>query len=528
MSYFFSMQFSAIQKMVLRHNRLWSIAGISQGLSHLNEIVFPQITADNNGEVMVAGGGKFTAFFPDELTAETARTEIIKQLVSMFPMLEFQASKVVKADQFRSGSDSGGEVVSAKDAGIIDQLSEDKRIFRGYGTSFLPHLAVCEECGEFPAEEHLKYREGKRLCRICSEAWNRARGAAASEAGKQTTLEKIYAKYFAGVKTANKLGLLYDFEDLFPEEENRGRMAVWFSDLNNMNQKVPIWLDQDDEKVFETFNKVKNINIEVVAEALVATFNNPVGTKLPFRLIVAGGDDLCLVMAEEYILNFAQNLDLEIRKKVEALDQDSENPLNTTWLLQHAKKDNSREKKEIGPYSFGASFIVASIHTPFKRIHELGEDLMKTAKESTERQGNSVNWRIMAEKEAVSDSLLAFERPLFISREKSRMKNGGAGGWAQLSLSDYLGLRKKFSTAPNNISSSHRFAIISKMIELRENRREVDFENWLKCYDSGERDKSFSGLLREPLLRHGETLDGALLPSRIATLFELLAIKNGN
>ena len=31
------------------------------------------------------------------------------------------------------------------------------------------------------------------------------------------------------------------------------------------------------------------------------------GKYLPFRIIIAGGDDLCIVMSEKYILNFAIN-----------------------------------------------------------------------------------------------------------------------------------------------------------------------------------------------------------------------------
>ncbi len=522
MAYFFSMQYSAIQKTVLRHNRLWSIAGISQGLSRLNEIVLPRLARENGGEIMVAGGGKFTAFFADEAGAEKARREIIKQLAITFPMLEIQASDIVEAAHFRSRAAAGASAPSAMDQGIIDQLNEKKRLFRGYGTSFLPHLAVCEECGEFPAELQFRYREGRRLCRVCHEAWDWAGSAVDPDPEEHTTLEKIYAAYFERVAAAKKLTMLSNFEDLSPENEGekRGRMAVWFSDLNNMNQKVPVWLDQDDDKVFPTFDRVKEANIDVVSEALCRTFSQPAGPVLPFRLVVAGGDDLCLVMAEEYVLDFARNLDQATKDKIEELDRDADNPLNMNWLREHARPDDSGEEPEIGPYSFGSGFIVTSINTPFQRIHELGEELMKAAKEATGRRGNSVNWRLMAEGEAVSDTLLEFERPLFIDEPRQ-------SGAAQLSFAEYLSLRRKFSTSPHNISSSHRYAIISKLIELRTEGRQDDFENWLKCYDSSGRDKSFSQLLREPGLREGGKTEGCLLPRRVATLFELLGIKDG-
>ena len=528
MKYFVSIQYSAIQKTVLRHNRLWSIAGISQGLSRLNEIEFPNITREHGGTVMVAGGGKFTAFYASPDGAEAARETMISRLATSFSMLEFQASPVVAAEQFKtrgeSAATSGVVMPSAKEQGIIDNLNNDKQRFRGYGVSFLPHMAVCEECGEYPAEKQYHHR-GKAFCRTCEEAWQNTYAARYSTSDRATTLERVYGHYFDRIGgTAKLLDPLYDFTDLFPEdaemkgkEGGRQRMAVWFSDLNNMNQKVPIWLDQADDQVYSTFNKVKEVNLKVVGEALANTFPSPSGSHLPFRLVVAGGDDLCLVMAEEDILTFATHLDAAVHKQAAQLDTGDDNPLSIRWLKANARPNPKTGKmEEIGPYSFGSSFIIASIHTPFRLIHEQGEKLMKDAKETTDRKGNSINWRIMAESEAVSDSLLEFERPLFISSVDKTAEHVD-----RLSLEEYLALREEYST----ISSSHRFAIISKMIELRVAGREAEFETWLKCFASSERDKSFSNLLTEPRLRKDYDLQAPLLPARLATLFELMSIK---
>jgi len=136
--HYFSLQYSAIQKTALRHDRLWSIAGISQILSVMNELELPKITEDNGGDVLVAGGGKFTARFEEKGRAETARDEIIKIVSTMLPMLEFQYSEIAAAATLKE----------AKEKGLIDGLNEQKRRFRGYGVTFNPHLEVCEECGE--------------------------------------------------------------------------------------------------------------------------------------------------------------------------------------------------------------------------------------------------------------------------------------------------------------------------------------------------------------------------------------------
>jgi hypothetical protein len=543
MNYYFSVQYSAIQKTVLRHNRLWSMAGISQGLSRLNEIEMERIAHDHSGTTMVAGGGKFTAFFNNPNQTEQAKKAIVQELASRFPMLEFQASAVISAKRFQSSltqeeKDNGAKDDSAKGQGIIDKLNNGKRCFRGYGTSFLPHLAVCEECGEFPAESGYNL-DKKILCRSCYEAKTAATinfKALDSASSPQTTLEKIYSAYLKQVRVATSCDPLLDFTDLFPAKsgdtgkEAGGRMAVWLSDLNNMNQKVPIWLAQNEDNILATFNQVKEVNIEIVALALARTFTEEVvknRAHLPFRLVVAGGDDLCLVMAEEHILTFAEEMDRAVREKIDKLG--SSHYLSMDWLQKNDKRKPVKDGTKpdpIGPYSFGAAFVVTSTHTPFQRIHELGEALMKEAKEKTHRLGNSVNWRIMAEGEAISDNLLPFERPLFIAREelaaaqKSPKAKEHPEGFQGLSLADYLQLRKDF----HGISSSHRFALIAKLIELRD--REPEFENWLKRFDSGERPKDFSGLLLDPRLRQGGQADGSLVPARIATLFELLAIKD--
>ncbi len=149
-SYYFSLQYSANQKTVLRHNRLWSIAGISQGLAWLNEIEFFRIAQEiHGGKVLVAGGGKFTAKFTDKNKAQAAKQAIVKLLACSFPMLEFQQAEIVEAADF----------AEAKQKGILEQLGEQKRRFRGYGTSYLPHLAVCGECGEYSAEGQFKKEE---------------------------------------------------------------------------------------------------------------------------------------------------------------------------------------------------------------------------------------------------------------------------------------------------------------------------------------------------------------------------------
>jgi len=146
MNYYLSLQYSAIQKTVLRHDRLWSIAGISNMLARLNEIDMPSIAENHGGKAIVAGGGKFTARFPDQGKADEARRECVKKLSTTLPMLEFQVSeKSWSGESFNKLAND-----SNSPNPVIMELNEQKRAFRGYAVSFNPHMKLCEECGEYP------------------------------------------------------------------------------------------------------------------------------------------------------------------------------------------------------------------------------------------------------------------------------------------------------------------------------------------------------------------------------------------
>lgn len=512
--HYFSMQYSAIQKTVLRHDRLWSIAGISNILSRMNEIEMPAIAEEHNGEAIVAGGGKFTARFRDAGKAAAAKAECVRLVATTLPMLEFQVSvSIWTGPQFSKLSADEDKPNEA-----VQELNEQKRTFRGYAVTYNPHLKVCEECGEYPVQAVNRRKEkATPVCRICKAAFDESRGIF-DEQKAVTTLQKVYHRYLRDVPEACGKEPAADFNDLFPKKENgndeRKRMAVWFSDLNNMNDKVPVWLRQDENNVLTTFSKFRDTVVEIVAAALAKTFPKLQGDFLPFRLVVAGGDDLCLVMAERHILDFTRNISAALNEAKWSLSDD--HPLSDAWLLANGFKGSSPK-----PFGFGASFVVTSIHTPFSQIHQVGEELMSAAKKATDRQGNSVNWRIMAEEEAVTERLLDFERPLFIEAG-----DRGKNGVDRLTFADYLELRSAYK---GKLSGSHLQQIVGIMQQLGDSNS-GKFNPWeldrrLKLLDAAETDKSFSFLLRDDRFRNAS---GMLLPQRIATLFELMTIAGGD
>lgn len=531
--HYFSLQYSAIQKTVLRHDRLWSIAGMSQILSRLNEIELPAIVGDKEigGTVLVAGGGKFTAKFTDDGKAKAAKTRILHTVSTTLPMLEFQASDIVPA----------GSLKEAKEKGLIDGLNEKKRRFRGYGVTYNPHVAVCTECGEYPAAASWSHGEEKSaLCRACYQARD-ARLDLKDVLEKQknekplTSIERVYADYFKADKTIENPSLPDDFEKLFPKArkgkgtnandtgEERNRMAVWFSDANNMNAKVPVWLSQEDDDLPKIFKKVKDVNIEVISGTLKAVFgsdswNDHDGKKyLPFRLVVAGGDDLCLVMPEKYILEFTLAFSRQVSAAIGQLDE--KHCLHQRWL--EAKRDKAKQSALPGPYCFGASFVVTPIHTPFKAIHTLGESLMSKAKKDTNREADSINWQILnVDEEAAEGALLKFEKPLFIQKANAKDTGKRAEIQDKLAFEDYLALRIQFK----NISGSQMKNIAAALIDAKGDSGKAEMA--LIKSATAAREKGLTELLTEQPLRknsgHGSTqLD---LP-KVATLLELMTLK---
>lgn len=508
--YYLSLQYSAIQKTVLRHDRLWSISGISQALAKLNEIELYKITKTCEGDVVVAGGGKFTASFQEKDQADKARNEVIKIIATTFPMLEFQVSEVTEAKDLKD----------ARDKKIIDGLNVLKNHFRGYAFTHNPHLELCEECGEYPAvlPKVEKNKEKLALCSICKTAYenclryinkNKEEGKTTG-VPKSTTMERIYRQYYTAIYDAKEWPQIpLDFKDLFSQKAEassveRKRMAVWFSDLNNMKDKVAIWLDQEDNDIITTFNAVKDVNIEIIVNALCATFKDTSNNAgfLPFRIIVAGGDDLRIVMDEKYILSFTKNISLKLHDKIAKLSPD--HPLHYEWLQAR----NNIKGKPIQSYSFGGSFVITAVHTPFAKIHELCDELISKAKKETARMDNSVNWCISAEGEADIEGPFAFEKPLFIEKDKNTINNA-------LSFNEYLELIE----AHRKISPSHRYQII-EMITKSDKVSEV-LETNLNRLAAKENDEDFIAILREPHFRNREK---KLLPGRILTLFELMSI----
>lgn len=554
-NYYISFQYSAIQKLIERHQRLWSLAGTSQILSNMNETEMKGIVEKKGGKVLVAGGGKFTARFQEEAKAKEAIAEIVKLVSTTFPMLEFQhTSEPIEAESLEE---------ARKEKKLVEVLNEQKARFRGYGVVFQPYFRVCDECGQYPAQHTKKYRktdeEPMFLCRFCYDTLSVSTSLGSLETKAKSSIERVYREYvkILGDKnnreksvTINKQNVKIpkEFEKLFPQkgdktytsndEEERRRMAVWFSDVNNMNGKVPLWFAQDENKIPEIFRKLTEINVKIIAETLaevfpVSTWHEHDGkTYIPFRLIVAGGDDLCLVFPEEYAIKFALTFSKQYREitgKLSDANDEIAKYLSVAWLREQAKRfadEHRRQVKDPGTYSFGGAFVVTHVHTPFSAIHRLGEELMKKAKEESGRTDNSVNWRILGLDEEISvETQVRFEKPVLIDGLQDSLQataeKKAAAITQRLTLRDYYRLCKFYR---NILTSSRIRKIADVLIAYGDDAKGAEKE-LIRYADVGTQ-KGLQYILADPEFREDNDINGEIIPGRICTLLELLTLSS--
>lgn len=528
--FYVSLQYSAIQKTVLRHDRLWSMAGVSQMLSQINEIDLSYTVRALGGETLVAGGGKFTSRFTDPASAAQARQEMIKIVSTRLSMLEFQISNTVMASDLKQ----------AKEQNLIIQLSNDKKRFRGYGVTYNPMFQTCEECGEYPgtAERYFGDNKKKLLCRICDMSITQRlnpKKIRQESPDNLTSIEKIYRQYLEMVdpdQSRASVEIAADFKNLFPEPPDppdngdRQRMAVWFSDANNMNVKVPIWLSQPDQNIPDIFHKLTTAYIDITAKTLSRIF--PIDTwnlwksdqthYLPFRLIIAGGDDLCIVMPEQYVLKFAKQLSRSFHEQVKQFEQGEW--FSTQWLKDHATPEKNRPVRDPGSFSFGGAFVITYLHTPFRLIHEQGEHLMGQAKKGAERLANSINWQLLnAGPETGTDGLLTYEKPIYIddlpeTGIPEKIKD-------RLTFEAYLKLKDRYSSGKSSLSNSQIKTIADI---LQQGGTPKDVEDRLLMAASAGLEKGLKYVLADLSFRTGADITDPLIPARIATLLEILTI----
>jgi CRISPR/Cas system-associated protein Cas10 (large subunit of type III CRISPR-Cas system) len=219
------------------------------------------------------------------------------------------------------------------------------------------------------------------VCRICYQSWKEARinlgDLLKKDENNVTSIERIYIKYAESLSKKDNLEVPLNMEDLFPEdknndkkEEERKRIAVWASDVNSMGDRLPLWISQEEDNIQKTFDRLKDFIIDVLSETLIEVFPEKTLIKkgdgtiyIPFRLIVAGGDDLFIVMPHRFIVDFALTYSRIMGDKAANISKYSDTLQKNMALKNKAKK---RRKRMGGQrfWSFMTCPLVASFIVP--------------------------------------------------------------------------------------------------------------------------------------------------------------------
>lgn len=323
-----------------------------------------------NQGVISRDGGHFTAVFKTKSEAKKFIQEANKKILEKLPGIIVEA-------RLKTQEESQNESTT--------ELPE-----RNYGESpnWLPHFFHCPDTGEI-ANNYDKDISPNYRSAIVDHLEK------AGDRFKYGSTKDIIGL----LKTAKKLSG-HDQKDKIPQDlsdlaGSRGYIAVIHADGNNIGQRRKNYIDNlikqgEIEKINQTeaFNFSKYLKHEAkneeffhsmrvamrasVVSSLKETFEDSLDKhkKLPYQLLMLGGDDLLIITRPEYAFPFVVNLSKKL-KKYELSDDEN--------------------------MSIGAGVVIAHHNVPFYHLHHLAENLASSAKKlfrQQEEQHSVVDWMV--------------------------------------------------------------------------------------------------------------------------------------
>jgi hypothetical protein len=258
----------------------------------------------------------------------------------------------------------------------------------------LPYFQICQDTGNQVANE---YKEG---------------GSPEYTSSKVEHLESAGDRFKKG-KTTDIIGMLIDGEKLpgygdqnkIPDDlealaGDSGYIAVIHADGNNIGLRRKVFAgNPEGTDTLESYlaNERKNeeffyamrsaVRISVV-NALKEIFNEEVlekHKKLPYQLLMLGGDDLLLITQPEYAFPFV----IEYSKQLSLQEE-------IPW-----------DEYSQSPISIGAGVAIGRKNVPFYHLHTLAEQLASSAKKLYRSQQSPEDYQGLCYEHSVVDWLVA-------------------------------------------------------------------------------------------------------------------------
>jgi len=364
--------------------------GASLLLDRLNRIKVRDVLKNyspNDYEKIYLGGGSGRVLFRNERDAEKFK----EQVVRLYQGEAGGARISVEIIKRRAGgNESFPEWMSR---GVSE--SQKRKLSRAEGVPILAGrwIQPCTSCGSEPAE-YSRYEFGKHLlCKTCAikreevnELYDKTKPIRAGALKSESNLTKKYTKKFIFSTLAHyteekgvDLYLPQDFQDIGDKSRPANYMGFIYADGDRMGQTVKRigTLFQEDKNAKLAYTAFSEIVDQATREAAVEAVLENVGLAqmnagndhsffLPAEFIMAGGDDLMLVVPAHQVLDVAADYIEKFKAKT---------------------KKMQAQKFNFAPHGLTASagVVIAHAHYPVSDLMSIAADLMKIAKKKAAR-----------------------------------------------------------------------------------------------------------------------------------------------
>ena len=371
--YLLAAEADKIQDLIFRSSRLREVIGGSQLLSRFCKEA-PQKLAPPGTQIIVNDGGSFRLLFDSKEDAETFKERLAEAYRLATGGTLTVAEPVPVNGDFKKAAEQADRA-----------LREAKQHRTGFVTTpHLPHMAFCASCGVELATEH-RYRpgenQGQYLCEHCRAKRNESDHASATTPGAfltdffKTVVGDSWPNYhWPGKKKKD------DQDEREPDPpmdvarfDPRNYVAYIVADGNSMGE---IFGRCDKDQLKTLSNSLRSTLYASLAEPAKLLLERTedkdeqkrthLSQFLPILPLIAGGDDLFLLLPAPWALDFAQRF---AKAYEEHMGQ----------LLEGQKI-----RADTDP-TVAVAVIICKAKYPYYLAHQRGEELLKQAKQTTKR-----------------------------------------------------------------------------------------------------------------------------------------------
>jgi len=369
--YLLAAEADKIQDLIFRASRLREVIGGSQLLSRFCDEV-PQKILPDGAEIIVNDGGSFRIL----LNSEAEAREFGNRLAGVYRLATggtlTVAPPVEVSGDFKTAAENANKV--------LRQAKQHRDDFTA--TPHLPYVAFCASCGVGLAVEHSPRpgeARGQYLCADCRAKRNESDPASTTNPGEFLTgffkevVGDCWGEYhWPGKKEDAEEKRESDLPMDVARFDPRDYITYIVADGNSMGE---VFGKCDDPAQLHTFSdSLKPTVYASLAEPtkyLLRRADEEEGRTrlsrfLPVLPLIAGGDDLFVLLPAPWALDFA-------RRFAEAYEE------------KMGRLVEARQIQDVDPPTVAVAVIICKAKYPYYLAHDRGEELLKQAKRITKR-----------------------------------------------------------------------------------------------------------------------------------------------